>query len=734
MNCYITFMLLITLVIPTHGFQTLDDLELCAQKTEEFPKPDNSNWLDLDFSSYHARNGVQNWKIFISRLMQKLGFKKRVPSIAEKLQELLLKLKKKQTNEKSRNTVLLLDPLPNTAIVVWTDLLGAFHSLVRDLRQLHNLNYIDNNLVLSPKCYFIFNGNTLGSSPALLEMLLIITELMYKNPKQVFYLQGSKEKTNLWQDTPLRRELMERASGLTKERLPLESLLTGFFGELPKAMYLTLPGIQPKSFVRISSLGLAFPLLDEKSIFDLITAQNIVTHISSDIENVSESPGLIKAVLRSNLDPIIYQVSNGLTLLVPEKGATTWSSFSSPTQASRELYQFYNDAFVILKTAPIADDWSISLYKQNSLEKKGFDVTTYRLITEQEISREVYTEKIVFGCTLDLNKTVASIGKSLETGLTLAVNKENQHGPFPIFIELVFLNDNYSPQMTNRNVREFLTVYKTPFILSPTGTPTTESLLPLIRHKKILVIFPWTGSSDLRKPDLTHILHITGSYADEARALLEYAITSLKAKTFALFYQNDAYGLSCLTAAKKILKEYGITTWVDVSHARNNLDVKKAAEKITTFNPEVIIFFSLYAPSAALINAIGLDLLSGKSLLGVSPVSDTFKHFLEGKGLKFIISRTFPDPYTSQLPIVKEYRRDMKNAHFEHNFSNYSLEGYISAQVLVELLTRIKGAVTMDAIIKQAEAIKNFNFKGLMLNFNPETRELRNDVWVDASS
>ncbi len=725
MNRYILLLLLVTFALPIQSFETLDDLETYAKRAEEFPKPDNSNWLDLDYSSYHAKESPNT---LISHLMQMLGLKKKAPNVAEQFHDLLLKLTNGQASKEATNTVLLLDPLPDTAIVVWTDLLGSFHSLVRALRQLYKQKYIDNNLILQPKCYFIFNGNTLGSSPALLEMFLVITKLMYKNPKQVFYLKGSQEKDKIWLDTPLKSEITQRVGGL---KIPLAELITNFFASLPQAMYIKLPDAQ--SFVRIASSGLEQPFLNEKTSHVLIESKNVVKHISIDQKKASESSILVKALLRSELNPITYRIINGLILIGPENGAITWSSFSAATQAAQKLYKSHIDAFVILKTAADAKDWSITLYTQDLLKKLGFEAKKYRLLTGQASNQKSYTNKLAIGCTLDLTNEVATISKRLELGMNLAANKENEVGPYPSFLQLIFLNDSYSPQIANLNVQEFLTVYKTPLILSPTGATTTEALLPLIKEKKILVIFPWTGSAALRKPELTHIFHLRASYAVETKKLLMFALDTLKLKSFAFFYQDDSLGLDCFEEAKKILEKTENTTWIGVSHVRNNLDVKKAAKTITDFSPEAIVFFSLYAPSTALINAIELDVLAEKTLMGVSTVSDTFKLFLKSKGLQFIISHTSPDPFKSELPLVKEYREAMKSVHYEQSLTTYSLEGFIDMQVLVELLSRIKGPVTMDAIIEQAEAIKNFNFKGLMLNFNSDTRELRDDVWIDAT-
>ena len=52
------------------------------------------------------------------------------------------------------------------------------------------------------------------------------------------------------------------------------------------------------------------------------------------------------------------------------------------------------------------------------------------------------------------------------------------------------------------------------------------------------------------------------TYANEAHALIRYAVDVLRARKFALFYQDDSYGQAPLFVARESLKKYGITEWL----------------------------------------------------------------------------------------------------------------------------------------------------------------------------
>jgi hypothetical protein len=66
--------------------------------------------------------------------------------------------------------------------------------------------------------------------------------------------------------------------------------------------------------------------------------------------------------------------------------------------------------------------------------------------------------------------------------------------------------------------------------------------------------------------------------------------------------------------------------------------------------------------------------------------------------------------------------------------SPFSLEGYICASLLVEVLRVVPYPQTVGMVMAQLEALKNYNFKGILLNFDPETRQLSSHVWINDGS
>jgi hypothetical protein len=60
------------------------------------------------------------------------------------------------------------------------------------------------------------------------------------------------------------------------------------------------------------------------------------------------------------------------------------------------------------------------------------------------------------------------------------------------------------------------------------------------------------------------------------------------------------------------------------------------------------------------------------------------------------------------------------------------LEGYIDMCLTIEILKRITtNTIDAESIMKSAESIKNLEFKGLTLNFNPQNNQLNDKLWLD---
>jgi hypothetical protein len=64
----------------------------------------------------------------------------------------------------------------------------------------------------------------------------------------------------------------------------------------------------------------------------------------------------------------------------------------------------------------------------------------------------------------------------------------------------------------------------------------------------------------------------------------------------------------------------------------------------------------------------------------------------------------------------------------------FSLEGYINATIFYAALTYTQPPLTAQKIIDVVTSFNKFNFKGLTLTFDQETRALSSRIWINTGA
>ncbi|MEN8237369.1 MAG: ABC transporter substrate-binding protein [Pseudomonadota bacterium] len=698
---------------------TLSQLKQYAGALPEFPPMDNENPINPDYSSFFAaqkRTPIQRAADIFT-----------VSTIFTDRNQVLQMLKRAtdDINLRSQKHACDKDRIPiktGDKILVWGDLHGAFHSLVRSLEELQSQGLINDELVIERKnVKFIFMGNIIDRSAYSLETLIVVLVLLHRNPDKVFYLRGSHENAENWQNYDFRDELRARLN-VVDDNDPLIKDINHFFGLLPSKIFFKMSGEKPEYLV----------------------INGLYTTPTTDLLKIEPN---ITTLIKNQSRSRIYQTTNGLDLLPQEQGIPTWTVFSSPTLAFKNLYQFQSDAFAMIDIGTHLNASAISLVvKEIQAVDSNFKVQRFQLMSGEILKAGEFKKaewfEVPIGCTLDLSESSRVLGARLRAGIDLKIRQINRTGGIRgKLLRIFFQNDKYNPAIAVRNIRTFIRDKGINIILSPLGVSAT-ALLPSAEKQEILVLFPYSGVDVLRRSELSHLLHFRPSFAEEARALVQYSRETLLKQRFGIFYQDDAYGRSVLKAAvNKLESDYGIekNQICSASYQRNTLEVSNAVKTLKQCNPDVLFLFSTLAPSEELVNKLGVSFLANITLMGVSFLTDRFRDFAsgmsrgqkQGKGLNFIISRVVPNPATSDLQIVREYRQQISQEYPGTRYDADSLEGYIIASLLVNALTKLPLPITKQDIITEFEKLKSYDFKGLHLDFNPKTREFSKDVWLD---
>ena len=86
------------------------------------------------------------------------------------------------------------------------------------------------------------------------------------------------------------------------------------------------------------------------------------------------------------------------------------------------------------------------------------------------------------------------------------------------------------------------------------------------------------------------------------------------------------------------------------------------------------------------------------SFLCIDRLFSIQKELERSRGIKIILASVVPDPQKSNIPIVVQYRKDMKTYFPKYkNLSPFSLEGYINAVLLSESIKIAQFPVSENA-------------------------------------
>ncbi|MBM3893845.1 hypothetical protein FJ365_05630 [Candidatus Dependentiae bacterium] len=336
--------------------------------------------------------------------------------------------------------------------------------------------------------------------------------------------------------------------------------------------------------------------------------------------------------------------------------------------------------------------------------------------------------EITVNASLPLTGEMSVLGKQVLDGMTLFFNKLKQRKNKGIIIKLNAQDDGFETVRTRENVTAM--AEQSPLCMSLLSTRSVYAVSDLVQQHKILALFPLEGAAALRTAAYEDIVFFRPSYEQEINRLVEYATRTLHKSKIGLFYEASDSGDDALDATKKVLEQYQLPLHAVGWYPAQTLQVERAAQELSAKAPNVIICVAKARPTYNFVRYFvnkGLHKTVFMGLSGLDSIQDTLK---KSRGIKIITSSVVPDPDTSDLPIVKEFRADLQKYMGNKKPTTYALEAYINAQLLYELLKITPRPFTVDGLVKTIASLKKVNFKGLLLQYNPTTRTLSQQVHI----
>jgi branched-chain amino acid transport system substrate-binding protein len=325
---------------------------------------------------------------------------------------------------------------------------------------------------------------------------------------------------------------------------------------------------------------------------------------------------------------------------------------------------------------------------------------------------------IVLGQSAAFTGPAAQLGVQMNRGARLYFDAVNAAGGINgRTIELRTLDDGYEPERCKANTERFIKE-DVLALFGYVGTPTSLAALPLVNSARMPFFAPFTGAEALRDPFSKQVFHIRASYYDET-ALIVKTLTSLDIKKIAVVYQNDAYGKAGLEGVLRALKPLGLAPVATGNFERNTVNVAQAVKDIVPSRPEAIVQIGAYKSCAAFIRearqAGYRSRFFNVSFVGTQALADELGK--EGSGI--MISQVMPYPFTTTLPITREYLAAVRSAGGDATPNYSSIEGYIAAKVFTQGLKRAGSSLTRESLVSALETLHDYDAGGFYVSFGP---------------
>ena len=201
-------------------------------------------------------------------------------------------------------------------------------------------------------------------TPYILETLSLVLSLMRENPRSVIYIAGPHEHAQSWQSYGLQTELTVRLADPAFDRSVIR-----FFDTLPRSLLLVDPS--GHAIIRIGSLPSETDSVNEVGCSSLVKK---VIPGSTKVCLLRNEPGelAVAANIAGENRLVSYAHHPGLVLLPSESRALAWSLFSAPNRVHRDYFNFFYDAYALLKIGSSFAQSVLELFNQDVREQTGF--------------------------------------------------------------------------------------------------------------------------------------------------------------------------------------------------------------------------------------------------------------------------------------------------------------------------------------------------------------------------
>jgi branched-chain amino acid transport system substrate-binding protein len=326
--------------------------------------------------------------------------------------------------------------------------------------------------------------------------------------------------------------------------------------------------------------------------------------------------------------------------------------------------------------------------------------------------------QILIGQSASLSGSAAETGQQLRDGANAYFEMINRKGGINgRKIKLLTLDDAGNTKKGEENTKKLIEEDKVFLLFGYTGRNTSEAALPMIEKADIPFFGAATGGESIHGVFNKNVINVRASYTLETQALVRHLVTTGQTR-IGFIYHKDDVKKSNLKMTEDAAAIHGLKLVGNAQVDRNSTDVTEAVDILSKAKPEAVITNAAVKPLSQFIRQMRQKGAGGQ-FLSVSFVGTPVVKELGADSAGLIMAQVVPLPTRRLIPIVAEYHAALAAVGAKPEYSFNSLEGYITAKVLVEGLKRTGKDLSRAKFIKAVESITDWDLGGYFVEYSP---------------
>jgi branched-chain amino acid transport system substrate-binding protein len=351
--------------------------------------------------------------------------------------------------------------------------------------------------------------------------------------------------------------------------------------------------------------------------------------------------------------------------------------------------------------------------------------------------------EIRFGIVMPFAGSVKETARLFKVGIDTAFARTNDTGGVNgKMLKLIAADDNYDPTKTVDAMKQLYEKEQVFGFIGNFGTPTVVAGIPYALEHRTLFFAPFTGASVVRHdPPDRYVFNYRPSYSEETDAMVRYLVKlrRLQPRQIAVFAQNDSFGDSGYAGVAKAYRALGLNDAAifRVNYPHNTVDVDDAVNqlKLQKVPIRAVIMVATTRAAAKFIEKTR-DVFPGLIYANISVVGSTFASELMLLGPRFtngvMVTQTVP-AVSGYSTTVLEYKTALTKYAPGEPPDYISLEGYISANILIQAMKRVGPQLDTEKLVDTLETMRNLDLGlGAMLNYGRAEHQASHKVWGTA--